>query len=101
MMTKREFDALTKENWGGKGMARDERCNYRERRMLKHNGSGAHEPTDTAVDYLAEREHEIRYLRRIRDWHEPLLPVLGIGSRWRAPAAWRAKKGQTLLTGRI
>jgi len=95
-MTKREFDAETKRNWGGPNMARDERCNYRAGRFMEHRGSGAHYPTETA-DYLAARMFETVRMRQ----GSTRFAVLGVSSRWRAPAAYRATQGRTLLTGRI
>jgi len=56
-MTKREFDARTKENWGGpRRMASDERANYREGRHKEHHGSGASFATYKRVDRIQRRK---------------------------------------------
>ena len=99
-MTKREFDRETKQNWRGPNMARDERCNYRASRFMGHRGSGSHYPTETC-DYLTERMNETSHHRKHSRSYDPPFMVLGVGSRWRAPAQYRATKGWTLLTGRI
>jgi hypothetical protein len=78
-MTKREFDLETKRNHGER-MFRDERDHYRRARGREQLGSGATARTVT-VDRLAERA-------AWRQWHGDE-PVLGIGSRYRAPACWR------------
>lgn len=79
-MTKRDFDALTKQNWGGRGMASDERDGYRWTRQLPLYGSGAYAATWTR-DRLAERA---AWRRR-----NPTLATLDLGSPHRAPAEWR------------
>lgn len=83
-MTKREFDAETKVNYGAhmgnRTAYRAERGHVRER------------------DYLAER----CYAHWKRNWaysfRDGFLPVLGIGSKYRAPTAFRAARGLPLLT---
>jgi len=73
-MTKREFDAATKQNWGGPFMASDERETYRETRSLPPRG-------ERSSDLLARREE---YSRRSG------IPALSRGSRFCAPALYRA-----------
>ena len=97
-MTKREFDAATKENWGGR-MASDERCSYRERRMREHNGCGAYGPSCAPTDYITRRANEMARTRAGRYPWEPVLATLGIGSRFRAPQAWAAQTGRSMLGG--
>lgn len=96
-MTKREFDAETKHNYGSR-IARDERASYRAIRLLEHNGSGAHNPSYPygPVDYLADRMRRMAELRRCGCAGI----TLGIGSPFRAPVAWRASQGKPLLAGR-
>ena len=92
-MTKREFDRLTKANWGGDCMASDERRTYRAER---------HKGDDLRPDYLAARTRE--YEARKKLFSDPLFgfaPLMGPSLRWRAPAAWARNVGKTLLTGRI
>jgi hypothetical protein len=81
-MTKREHDAATKENWKCRGMASDERREYKARRFA---GAGR--------DYVAERASEIRRTRRMLG----RVDTLGVGSRFRASSAWRASQGLSLL----
>ena len=91
-MTKREFDHETKENWGEQGMARDERCDYRERRMLEHNGSGAHGSTRTRMSLIDRRADHARR-RNIGGF----IPALDRGSMWRSIADHRARLRIPLL----
>lgn len=89
-MTKREHDAATKENWGGKGMASDERWSYRRRRGVYLTA-----PRDYIAEraaYMAWRNHPSAIGR------DGFLPTLGIGSRYRVPQAYRARTGAPLLT---
>lgn len=96
-MTKREFDAATKENWGGRGMASDVRCSYRERRMREHDGCGAYGPRCAPSDYIARRAWEMQRVRRLRYPWEPALATLGVGSKFRAGQAFAARQGWPLL----
>lgn len=89
-MTKREFDKLTKENWGER-MASDERCSYRDSRFLEHAGSPSRNPTAKPFDYIAFRAAEAA--------REGVLP-LALGSKFRAPQAFRAANGRPMLEGR-
>ena len=60
-MTKREFDQATRENWGSRCMASDERSYYRRRRCLPDYGSGSTNPSGCIEpDQLADRAHERR-----------------------------------------
>lgn len=90
-MTKREFDRETQENWCCDGMASDERRAYRARRMRV---------LDRERDYIRSRAARMRELRRMRDNWEKTLATLDRGSPFRAPIAYRARVGQTLLFGR-
>ena len=70
-MTRRDFDAATRENWGGPFMASDERAAYRAARHRDAPG----------VDRLAVRAAYLRRRGRSPLW---------IGSPHRAPALYRA-----------
>lgn len=86
MMTKREWDKATRETWGKWG---GPRTAYRARRR----GNAAQ-----GDDMIARRAGEMAYLRREV---APALATLGIGSKWRSVATWRAQVGRSLLnTGR-
>lgn len=92
-MTKAEFDAATKEDWGGDYMASDERRAYRARRL---------KGDDLRGDYLAARSRE--YETRKRRSSDPLFgfqPLLSRSLRWRAPAEHARSQGRTLLSGGI
>jgi len=93
-MTKREFDALTKENWQGNVMASDERCSYRETRMLPHDGCGSFNPNHAgwSDDYLLRRAKQISKLK---------IATLDRGSPFRASQAYRLRVGKSLLGGRF
>ncbi|NUP12902.1 MAG: hypothetical protein HOW73_43235 [Polyangiaceae bacterium] len=82
-MTKRQFDAKTKRNAGGK-LASDERWQYRNARGRECRGCGAYGSTVTR-DRLAERSALASSERR----SDPRFAVLGIGSPLRAPACAR------------
>ena len=101
-MTKQDFDTETKQNWGSKCMASDERCAYRNSRHLEHNGSGSDAPTVTKLDLILRRGREMRRRNAThRDGtiinRDGLLPTLGIGSKWRNVAAYRRDAGTPLL----
>ena len=101
-MTRREFDTETKQNWGSKCMASDERCAYRNNRYLEHNGSGSDGSTATPYDLILRRGWEM-----IRRNHrhacgryanmDGRLDTLGTGSKWRNVAAHRAANGLSML----
>lgn len=80
-LTKREFDNVTKRNWRGKGMASDERHNYRSTRHLPTYGCPAYAGNAPAPDKLAQRAAWRRA--------NPHLATLGLGSPMRAPVEWR------------
>lgn len=82
-MTKREFDRLTQQNWGGNWMASDERCGYKKARMKRRPGD--------VECFLARRARE-----RIKH-----LPTLAIGQKWRNVAAYRAKMGLPMLENKV
>ena len=107
-MTRRDFDAATKLNLGD-GLARDERCSYRTRRMREHDGSGCDYPTRTRIGLIDERAWW--NARRNHAWRtidgtvicsnrDGFLPVLALGSQWRSVAAHRARVGLPLLEHR-
>lgn len=77
-MTKQEFDAITKENWGYRGMASDERRHYRQRRLRDVGG--------------IESFIEIRARERLN-----YLPTLAIGQKWRNVAEYRLRHHLPLL----
>lgn len=82
-MTRREFDRATKRIMG-KGLARDERCLYREQRRREHHGSGSDFSTWT-VDKVQQRADEVAVLRR----RDPGIAALALGTRFRAPMCVR------------
>jgi hypothetical protein len=73
-MTRREFDAATRENWGGPFMASDERARYREDRFLPD---------------LLERDPDL-LARRAAYSRRDGIPALSRGSRFCAPALYAA-----------
>jgi hypothetical protein len=86
-MTRREFDAATKWNWNGAGMASDERRAYRLSR--------GHVDSD---DFIARRASaHARRNTQERQSLDGFRPMLGIASPYRAPAAFRAATGRSLL----
>ncbi len=85
-MTKREFDAATRERWGKWG---GPRTAYR---ALRRGGAVVGD------DMIARRSQWVSYMRREVS---PGLATLGVGSKWRSVASWRAGTGRSLLeTGR-
>jgi hypothetical protein len=96
-MTRRQFDRATKRSMG-RGLASDERCAYREERLRPHQGSGSHLPTDRD-DFVARRAARMRELRSYR-LDRGLLATLGVGSPFRASAAYLARSGAALLAAR-
>ena len=84
-MTKHEFDAQTRENWGER-MASDERRSYRETRRLPPLFFGR---TTDYRDVLARR----------RDRVPGGLPTLAMGSQFRTVALYRLAHGLPLLNG--
>lgn len=78
-MTKREFDAATRENWGGPFMASDEREAYRAER-LRGDRDEVLRPGPRG-DLLARRA---AYSRATG------IPALSRGSKFCAPALYRA-----------
>ena len=98
-MTKRDFDKATKQNWGSKCMARDERCTYRTSRGMQHNGSNAHGATTTR-DFLAYRAAEMAYRNEtLAIYRDGFLPTLALGSKFRSVANFRLVSGKPLLEG--
>lgn len=75
-MTRREFDAATKRNWGGPFMASDERATYREGRFLP-------DLLERDPDHLARRAAYSRHFG---------IPALSRGSRFCASALYAARK---------
>ena len=89
-MTRREFYGQTKENWGGRYMASDERENYRERRCLPHRGWEG----EFGVDLLQRRAFMSRYTG---------CKTFSRGSCWvvRAVYRLRAELGRTVWGGQL
>lgn len=83
-MTKKEFDAETKWNYGTHMGARTA---YRISRG--HVVSG--------YDYLRFRALVHARVNAARFSYEGFLPLLARGSQFRAPQAWRAAQGRSLL----
>src|SRR5690349_20939371 len=80
-MTKREFNRATKENWGSRCMASDERWLYRTSRKRAHHGCGAYGPNEFVLpgDKLARRV----VWRRAN----PNTPILANGTTFRSLAS--------------
>ena len=98
-MTRREFDKLTKVNWGhredGEYNATARKAGaYRMGQRTEYRRQRGHVD---ATDWLQNRGWENWWTNRRLSSHEPRIPVLGIASRFRAPAAYRARVGLPLL----
>lgn len=91
-MTRREFDAITKENWGAPDMASDEHAEYRYRR-LRWVPSQA-----LGHDYVAlrARSHARRNMRQL-----DRIPTLHRCTIFRAWAEARRDRGRPLLGGSV
>lgn len=86
-MTRKQFDAVTKENWGSDCMARDERSDYRRSRRVV-----------IGDDMIARRAAEM-VRRNHAEWValDGRLDTLGLASKWRSVASERARSGLSLL----
>ena len=85
-MTRREFDAVTKWDYGAH-MAGDTKESYRRERAYVIEG----------YDYVTFRAR-VHARRNANPYHrDGFLPVLARGSAFRAPQAWRAKEGRSML----
>jgi hypothetical protein len=91
-MTRKQFDAATQENWGGRGMASDERDSYRWKRMRREL------PQVAEHDYIALRA---KVMARRNSQYSRLLdgrmPTLGRGTIFRAWAEARRGNNRSLL----
>jgi hypothetical protein len=87
-MTRREFDRANKENWGGPGMATDEREFYRAKRFLFSP------PQHREHDYIALRAQSMRRRNRLQG---DTLATLDQATIFRAWAVARRDRGADLL----